>query len=42
VLWSDPSLDISWGVSGPLVSERDSRNPRLLEIPRELLPQHLK
>jgi len=41
VLWSDPGLRITWGVTDPLVSEKDSRNPKLLEIPHEFLPRYL-
>jgi dTDP-4-dehydrorhamnose 3,5-epimerase len=39
VLWSDADLNIFWGTSDPIVSERDSKNPRLGDVPRELLPQ---
>jgi dTDP-4-dehydrorhamnose 3,5-epimerase len=38
VLWSDADLNIFWGISNPVVSERDSKNPRLGDVPRELLP----
>ena len=38
VLWSDPALQIPWNVDGPMLSEKDSRYPRLSEIPPELLP----
>lgn len=41
-LWSDSSLDIAWGISDPLISERDSHNPMLNEIPHELLPRYLE
>jgi dTDP-4-dehydrorhamnose 3,5-epimerase len=40
VLWSDPTLKISWGISNPLVSEKDAKLPTLAEIPRESLPQY--
>ena len=39
VLWSDPDLNISWGVNSPIVSDKDSKFSRLSEIPREHLPQ---
>ncbi len=39
ILWSDPDLSISWGVSNPLISEKDARHPTLAAIPREFLPQ---
>src|SRR5258708_38069455 len=38
VLWSDPDLKISWGISNPLVSEKDAKLPTLAKIPRESLP----
>src|SRR5580704_527607 len=38
VLWSDADLNILWSISDPIVSERDSKNPRLGDVPRELLP----
>ena len=39
IIWSDPDLAISWGVSDPLISEKDTRYPTLAEMPREFLPQ---
>jgi dTDP-4-dehydrorhamnose 3,5-epimerase len=39
VLWSDPALNISWGVGAPLVSEKDSKLPALADVPRNLLPR---
>jgi dTDP-4-dehydrorhamnose 3,5-epimerase len=38
VAWNDPALDIPWGLSTPLVSEKDAKLPRLSNVPRELLP----
>ncbi|MBZ5502465.1 MAG: dTDP-4-dehydrorhamnose 3,5-epimerase [Acidobacteriia bacterium] len=38
VLWSDPDLNISWGATHPLVSEKDAKYPRLVNVPREFLP----
>jgi dTDP-4-dehydrorhamnose 3,5-epimerase len=40
ILWNDPDLNISWGVASPLVSERDSKNSKLADIPREFLPRY--
>jgi dTDP-4-dehydrorhamnose 3,5-epimerase len=40
VLWNDPDINISWGVASPLVSERDSKNSKLADIPREFLPRY--
>jgi dTDP-4-dehydrorhamnose 3,5-epimerase len=39
VIWSDPGLAISWGISNPLISEKDARYPTLAATPREFLPQ---
>jgi dTDP-4-dehydrorhamnose 3,5-epimerase len=38
VLWSDPALRIEWNVTEPVLSQKDSRYPKLSEIPPELLP----
>jgi dTDP-4-dehydrorhamnose 3,5-epimerase len=40
ILWSDPGLNISWGVANPVVSEKDAKNPKLSELAPELLPQY--
>lgn len=42
ILWDDPDVDISWGVVNPLISERDSRLPKLAGVPRELLPRYIQ
>jgi dTDP-4-dehydrorhamnose 3,5-epimerase len=39
IVWNDPNLDILWGIADPLVSEKDSKYPRLSQIPHELLPR---
>ena len=39
VLWCDPQLAISWCISNPTLSDKDSRYLRLAEIPPELLPR---
>lgn len=41
LIWNDPGLAISWGVSNPLVSDKDAKYPTLAAIPRELLPVYL-
>jgi dTDP-4-dehydrorhamnose 3,5-epimerase len=41
VLWSDPDLGIEWPVNAPLLSEKDSRYPRLKDIPVERLPVYV-
>jgi len=38
VLWRDPDLAIDWGVSNPVISEKDSRYPVLAQISPDLLP----
>jgi dTDP-4-dehydrorhamnose 3,5-epimerase len=40
VLWCDPRLQIPWGVTDPLVSEKDSKYRALADVPRELLPRY--
>lgn len=42
IVWNDPGLAIPWGVSNPLISEKDKKYPTLAEMPRELLPLYLK
>lgn len=36
--WDDPAHGIDWPTTAPLLSERDSSNPRRAEIPVELRP----
>lgn len=40
ILWSDPALDISWDITAPLLSEKDSRYPKLSDVPQNLLPRY--
>jgi dTDP-4-dehydrorhamnose 3,5-epimerase len=40
ILWSDPAVNISWGIAGPILSAKDKKNPRLADIPKELLPRY--
>jgi dTDP-4-dehydrorhamnose 3,5-epimerase len=40
VLWSDPDIGISWGISSPIVSEKDLKFSKLSDISRELLPRY--
>jgi dTDP-4-dehydrorhamnose 3,5-epimerase len=40
ILWNDPGLSIPWDTAYPIVSERDSKFPKLAEVPRELLPRY--
>jgi dTDP-4-dehydrorhamnose 3,5-epimerase len=40
ILWSDPDLNIAWGTTAPIVSEKDSRFSKLADVPREFLPRY--
>jgi dTDP-4-dehydrorhamnose 3,5-epimerase len=40
VLWNDPDLMVPWNAASPLVSERDSRNPRLRDVSQTSLPDY--
>ena len=40
ILWNDPELGIDWGITQPLVSEKDQRNPTLSTISRDRLPRY--
>ncbi len=38
ILWCDPAIDIAWPVENPVLSKKDSQNPKLSDIPKENLP----
>jgi dTDP-4-dehydrorhamnose 3,5-epimerase len=38
ILWSDPDIGIEWPEENPLLSKKDIRNPRLSDVPEDLLP----
>jgi dTDP-4-dehydrorhamnose 3,5-epimerase len=38
IAWNDPDIGIEWPVSDPVLSERDSRLPRLMEMDDRDLP----
>ncbi len=40
IAWNDPDLKIYWGITAPIVSERDANFPMLAQVPREFLPGH--
>jgi dTDP-4-dehydrorhamnose 3,5-epimerase len=40
ILWKDPEIGIEWGVSEPLLSQKDSLLLPLRQVPRELLPEY--
>lgn len=39
VRYDDPAVDAQWGVSDPVISQRDIENPFLKDIPAHLLPR---
>ena len=40
VAWNDPAIQLDWETDGdPIVSERDVANPRMTDIPAELVPR---
>lgn len=40
VLWNDPEIGITWGVQGPILSDKDRRNPPLSGISLKELPEY--
>jgi dTDP-4-dehydrorhamnose 3,5-epimerase len=36
IAWDDPDVAVEWGVEDPLLSERDTKAPRLSEVAAEL------
>jgi dTDP-4-dehydrorhamnose 3,5-epimerase len=40
ILWSDPALAIDWGVSNPVLSQRDADNPKLVDVQPQFLPRY--
>jgi dTDP-4-dehydrorhamnose 3,5-epimerase len=41
IRWDDPQIGISWNVTNPIVSDKDSRFTTLSQTPKEFLPQYL-
>jgi dTDP-4-dehydrorhamnose 3,5-epimerase len=41
VAWNDPDIALPWGVETPVVSARDTQNPRLKDIPSENMPKQI-
>jgi len=42
IRWDDPALAIAWGVSNPLISEKDANYSVLAEVSPENLPRYSK
>src|SRR6266404_260654 len=40
ILWNDPALAIDWGVSSPVLSQRDAKNPKLADVQQQFLPRY--
>ena len=38
VAWDDPAIDADWGVTDPILSERDQQNPRRADLPANRRP----
>lgn len=38
VAWNDPALAVAWGVTDPILSNRDRQNPLFRDLPPEQLP----
>ena len=38
IFWADPTIGIDWPIENPVLSDKDSKNQKLKEIPEELLP----
>jgi len=39
VAFDDPAFGIDWGISDPITSERDKRNPRFADLDDAIRPQ---
>jgi dTDP-4-dehydrorhamnose 3,5-epimerase len=40
VAWDDPEIAADWGLSDPVLSDRDGKNPRRAELPDVLRPRY--
>jgi dTDP-4-dehydrorhamnose 3,5-epimerase len=40
VLWNDPAIGIEWDARSPVLSPKDSNNPKLADVPPERLPRY--
>lgn len=41
IRWNDPTLDIRWPISDPILSDKDAAAPLLVDIPRERMPRYI-
>lgn len=39
IAWNDPQVNLNWGISDPILSERDQKNAFLRDIAPESLPE---
>jgi dTDP-4-dehydrorhamnose 3,5-epimerase len=39
VAWDDPDIGLDWGLADPIISDRDTGNPYMRDIPPGRLPQ---
>ena len=40
IFWADPTIDIDWPIDAPVISEKDSKNPKLVDVPERFLPAY--
>jgi dTDP-4-dehydrorhamnose 3,5-epimerase len=38
LFWADPTINIDWEIKRPVISKKDEQNPKLSQVPEELLP----
>ena len=42
ILWEDPAIGIDWPIENPILSKKDSKNPKLREVQEKFLPVYTK
>ena len=40
VAWNDPAVEADWGLTDPILSERDQQNPARSELNLQFQPHH--
>jgi dTDP-4-dehydrorhamnose 3,5-epimerase len=40
ILWNDPCLAIDWDTASPVLSQKDAKNPKLVDVQQQFLPQY--